>query len=44
MLVGGAELVTALGGQPVLWVTLCPLKKDVEVLTPATSECDFIWK
>ena len=27
-----------------VWVTLCPLKRDAEVLTPYTSEHDLIWK
>lgn len=39
-----AELMTAVGRQPLLWVHLCPLDKDVEALTPTTSEFDFIWK
>lgn len=28
----------------VLWVELCSLEKYVEVLTPSTCDCDFIWK
>ena len=27
-----------------LWVGLCPPKRYVEVLNPATCECDLIWK
>lgn len=27
-----------------LWISLCPIKKDVKVLTPRTSEYGFIQK
>lgn len=28
----------------VLWVELCPPRRDVEVLISVTCECDLIWK
>lgn len=32
------------GVPPLLCVELCLLKRQVEVLTPGTCECDLIWK
>lgn len=28
----------------VVWAELCPLKADIQVLTPSTDECDLTWQ